>query len=332
MSHNDSRIKLTVQKQIVCVSILILAGKLAAFFLTNSVGILTDALESIVNVVTGFLSVISISVALKPHDANHPFGHGKVESLSASVEGFLILLAGIMIIIEAVKRFFVPSPIEDLGVGIVIVAIGGLLNYILGWYSIYTGKKHNSMALKAGGKHLQSDTYSTIGLVIGLLLLWITDISWLDSIIAIIFGFIIIYTGYKILKETTAHLMDETDFKAIKKLADILWKNKTPNWVEIHNLRLVTYGNVYHVDCDLVVPWYINVQEAHDESEILQNIVRSQYSEEMDFTIHMDACIEALCHQCGKENCTHRQYPYTDEDTWTVENITSMYSVHNNDL
>jgi len=328
MNPEQSRIKLTVQKRIVAGSVIIFLAKLGAFFLTNSVGILTDALESIVNVVTGFLTVYSISVALKPKDANHPFGHGKVESLSASVEGFLILLAGLIIIYEAVKRLFSPTMPEDLGVGIFIVTGGGVMNYLLGLYSTKTGKKHNSIALIAGGKHLYSDFYSTIGLVIGLILLWLTKIAWLDSVIAIIFGGIIIYTGFKILKETTSNLMDEADFGIVKELTDILWKNKTENWVEMHNLRMVKYGDAYHIDCDLVVPWYLNIREAHHESDILKAVVLEHYSEPVDFTVHMDACFPELCHQCSKSNCHVRQFPYTDEDVWTVETITSKRSVH----
>ncbi len=331
MTTKDSKIKLTVQKRIVAVSVVIFVGKLIAFYVTNSVGILTDALESIVNVVTGFLTVYSISVSLKPKDADHPFGHGKVESLSASVEGFLILLAGIIIIFEAVKRLFVPGEIQELGIGIFIVAAGGILNYLLGLYSIRTGKKHNSIALVAGGKHLHSDTYSTIGLVIGLLLLWITKIVWLDSVIAIIFGGIIIYTGFKILKETTSNLMDQADFKIVEELTDILWKNKQDNWVEMHNLKMIKYGDVYHIDCDLVVPWYLNIKEAHKEGDKLKKVILENYHESIDFTVHMDACFPDMCHQCAKKDCLHRQFPHTDEDVWTVEIVTAKKSVHKKD-
>lgn len=322
MSTQDSTIKLSVQKRIVTVSILILVAKFAAYLLTNSVGILTDALESIVNVVTGLVTVYSISVAIKPHDKNHPFGHGKVESLSASLEGILILMAGLVIIYEAIKRIFSPVMPEELGVGIVIVAVGGILNYLLGMYSVNVGKKHNSIALVAGGKHLQSDTYSTIGLVIGLLLLWWTNIAWLDSAIAIVFGGIIIYTGFKILKETTSNLMDEADFEMVKEISDIMWNNKTENWIEVHNLRLVKYGDSHHVDCDLVVPWFLNVREGHHESDHLRDVVKKQYSENMDFTVHLDACKPIFCDMCRKPECAHRTEEYTKTDSWTVDEVT----------
>ncbi len=218
-----------------------------------------------------------------------------------------------------------------MGVGIFIVAAGGVLNYLLGMYSIRTGKKHNSIALVAGGKHLQSDTYSTIGLVIGLLLLWITNIVWLDSVIAIIFGVIISYTGLKILKETTSNLMDQADFKIVEELTNILWKNKQENWVEMHNLKLLKYGDRYHIDCDLVVPWYLNIKEAHKEGDKLKEVILENYHELIDFTVHMDACFPDMCHQCAKKDCVHRQFPHTDEDVWTVEIVTAKRSMHKKD-
>lgn len=316
MGKDKHAVKLTVQKRIVIISVVLFFGKLIAYFLTNSVGILTDALESTVNVLTGFISLYSISVALKPRDKNHPFGHGKIESISASVEGFLILLAGLIIIFEAIKRLFNPIEIQQLDIGIIIIAVAGLINYILGYYSIKTGRKHESIALVAGGKHLQSDTYSTIGLVIGLILLLITKIAWLDSAIAIIFGSIIIYTGYKILKETTSNLMDQADFKILKDIKDLLWKNKSINWINIHNLKLLKYGDVYHLDCDLTLPWYINISDAHKEGASLEEIISKNYPESIDFTIHTDACDSSLCKHCNIESCNYRKDDFEKEINW----------------
>lgn len=318
MEVNKHRVKLTVQKRIVIISVVLFIGKLIAYFLTNSVGILTDALESTVNVLTGFISIYSISVSLKPRDKNHPFGHGKIESISASVEGFLILLAGLIIIFEAIKRLFNPIEIQQLDIGIIIIAVAGVINYILGYYSIKTGKKHDSIALVAGGKHLQSDTYSTIGLVIGLILLLITKIAWLDSAIAIIFGSIIIFTGYKILKETTSNLMDQADFKIMNEIKEILWKNKSNNWINIHNLKLLKYGDAYHIDCDLTLPWYMNISDAHKEVDSIEEVISKSFPVKIDFTIHTDACNSDLCINCKVENCNYRQHNFEHELNWTI--------------
>jgi cation diffusion facilitator family transporter len=235
---NNKDQKFNVQRIIAISSSLIFIGKLTAYFLTNSVGILTDALESTVNVITGFITLYAVYISIKPKDANHPFGHGKAEFMSASVEGFLIIIAGLIIIFEAIKRLFVPVDVSRLDIGIIIVAIAGLLNYLIGWYSIKIGKRYNSIALISGGKHLHSDTYSSIGLVIGLVLLYYTKLAWLDSLIALVFGTIIIVTGLKILKETTSNLMDEADLKLIEQFGNIIDNNKSNEWIDVHNFKL----------------------------------------------------------------------------------------------
>lgn len=318
MQAKNEKIKLIVQSRILTISVILFIGKLIAYFLTNSVGILTDALESTVNVLTGFISLYSISVALKPRDENHPFGHGKIESISASVEGNLILFAGLIIIFEAIRRLFNPVEIQQLDIGIIIVAIAGLINYILGYISIKTGRKYNSIALVAGGKHLQSDTYSTIGLVIGLILLLITKIAWLDSAIAILFGSIIIFTGYKILRETTSNLMDEADLALLKEIVEILSKKKSDIWINIHNLKLVKYGNTYHIDCDLTLPWYMNISDAHNESKLIIKIVSENYSNEIDFTIHTDECNTNLCKHCRILDCKYRKQEFVTDMEWSL--------------
>jgi cation diffusion facilitator family transporter len=321
MELNDKKIKLIVQRRIVIFSVIIFIGKLIAYYLTNSVGILTDALESTVNVLTGFISLYSISVALKPRDANHPFGHGKIESLSASVEGILILLAGLVIIFEAIKRLFDPIEIQQLDIGIIIIAIAGIINYVLGYYSIKTGRKFDSIALVSGGKHLQSDTYSTIGLVVGLIVLLLTKLVWLDSAIAILFGSIIIFTGYKIIKETTSNLMDEADITVLKEIVEILSKNKSKLWINIHNLKLVKYGDTYHIDCDLTLPWYMNISDAHKESDLVMKIISDNYSKKIDFTIHTDGCKPDLCKHCRILDCTYRIQEFSTDVEWTLDEI-----------
>ena len=303
---DKQNLKFNIQRIIAIASSLIFIGKLAAYFLTNSVGILTDALESTVNVATGFITLYAIYISLKPKDENHPFGHGKAEFLSASVEGFLIIIAGLVILYEAIKRLFIPAEISQLDIGILIVAIAGLLNYFIGWYSIKIGKKNNSIALISGGKHLQSDTYSSIGLVVGLVLLYFTKLVWLDSLIALIFGTIIVVTGIKILKETTAHLMDEADFKLIEQFGNFIDTNKSNDWIDIHNFKLIKYGNVYHINCDLVLPWNLFLSDAHEEGEKLKRLLASNFSEDIIFNLHIDECFKKYCKNCKRENCKER--------------------------
>ncbi|HEY1201158.1 MAG TPA: cation diffusion facilitator family transporter, partial [Niastella sp.] len=193
---------LRIQKWVVIVAVLLFIIKMVAFWVTQSVAILTDALESTVNVIAGFIGLYSLYIASKPRDENHPYGHGKAEFLSAAVEGTLIIVAGLVIVYESVLHFIYPKELQQLDRGIILVAITAVVNFVVGFISIRNGKKNNSLALVASGKHLQSDTYSTLGIILGLVLIKLTGLTWLDSVTAIVFAFIIIYTGYTILRHS----------------------------------------------------------------------------------------------------------------------------------
>ena len=317
----DPRLKFKVQRVIVSFSFLIFFGKLIAYFLTNSVGVLTDALESTVNVTTGLISLYSLYITLKPRDKNHPFGHGKAEFLSASVEGFLIILAGLIILFEAVKRLFTLAEVSQLDIGIIIIAAAGLLNYVIGMYSIRVGKRNNSIALVSGGKHLQSDTYSSIGLVVGLLLLNYTGLAWIDSAIALIFGTIIIVTGVKILMETTSNLMDEADFERIEVLSVIFETNRKKDWIDIHNLKLVKYGDTNHLSCDLVLPFYYSISKAHEEGEVLKTTITQGFPEDVMLTLHIDGCAPSYCINCEIDNCAERKSQFRSRVRWELSTL-----------
>lgn len=318
---SESSFKLKVQRRIVLFSLLLFIAKMVAYLITNSVAVLTDALESIVNVTTGFITLYSISVALKPKDRNHPFGHGKIESLSASLEGIMIIMAGLVIIYEAVRRVFEPAMIQQLNIAIIITGAAGLLNYLVGMQSIRTGKKYNSIALVSGGRHLKSDAYSTAGLIVGLLIIIITGRVWVDSMIAIIFGIIIIMTGVRILKETTSTLMDEADMVQLQDIVTAITQNRSNKWIEVHNLRLIKYGDSIHINCDLTLPWYLTISEAHKQSDLLKKSVSEGTRWTSDLTIHIDPCYPALCRICPVKECHVRTHPQTGQAEWTLETM-----------
>jgi len=173
---------------------------MTAWYLTHSVAILTDALESTVNVVAALIGVYSLYVSAKPKDEDHPYGHGKVEFISAAIEGTLIAVAGLVTIYQATLNLIHHHAITALDYGIILVAVTALVNYITGVICVRTGEKNNSLVLIASGKHLKTDTWSTLGIIVGLMLLYFTEFTWLDSVVAYIFAVIIIYTGYKIVR------------------------------------------------------------------------------------------------------------------------------------
>lgn len=309
-------------------SVLLLIAKTIAWYITGSVAILTDAFESIVNVVAGIIGVYSLYVSAKPRDQDHPYGHGKAEFISAAVEGTLISIAGLIIIYEAFNNLIHPHTIKKLDYGIVLVAVTGLINYFAGSVCIKTGTKNNSLALISTGKHLQTDTWSTMGIVVGLVLILITDLVWLDSAVAILFSIFIIFTGYKILRTSLAGIMDEADTTLLKKMVQTLNANRRENWIDLHNLRIIKYGSTIHLDCHLTVPWYLNVHEAHQEIDALSSLVQNEFGESVELFVHSDACMEFSCRICSKSNCTVRQHAFEKKVEWTMENISSNRKHH----
>ena len=325
---NQASYNLRVQKLIALVSIILFIVKVIAWYLTHSVAILTDALESIVNVVAGLIGVYSLYISAKPKDHDHPYGHGKVEFISAAIEGTLITVAGFIIIYESITNLLHPHLIQQLDYGILLVAGTAVVNYISGSFCIRTGKKNNSLALVASGKHLQSDTWSTLGIVTGLLLILFTRITWLDSAVAILFSFIIIITGYKIVRSSVAGIMDEADAGLLKKMVLMLNENRRENWVDLHNLRIIKFGGTIHLDCHLTVPWFLNVHEAHREIDSLSQLVKKEYGETVELFVHSDGCLDFSCSICNKRDCKERIHPFKKRVEWTLQNISSDQKHH----
>jgi cation diffusion facilitator family transporter len=319
---------LRLQKIITGVGIVLFSIKVVAWWLTGSVAILTDALESTVNIVAGMIGIYSLFVSAKPKDQDHPYGHGKAEFLSAAVEGTLVGVAGLFIIYEAVNSLVHPHVVQRLDYGILLVAFTGAINYIMGSICVKTGRRTNSLALVASGKHLQTDTYSTLGIIVGLILLYFSKQWWIDSVVAILFAFISLYTGYKIIRSSVAGIMDETDTTLMEKMVAMLNSNRQQNWIDLHNLRIIKYGGTLHVDCHLTVPWYLNVLEAHEEIEALSSLVKKEFGETLELFVHSDACMEFSCRICSKQDCTVRQHPFQKKIEWTMQNISTDNKHH----
>lgn len=318
-----SKQNLRVQKIITAIAILLFVVKIIAWYSTNSIAILTDALESIVNVIAALIGLYSLYLSAKPKDYDHPYGHGKAEFISAAIEGTLIAVAGFIIIYEAITNLLHPHTLKQLDYGISLVAATAVINYVAGVICLRVGKKNNSLALVASGKHLQADTWSTVGIIAGLILLVATKINWIDSAVALIFSFVIIYTGYKIIRKSIAGIMDEADEELLKKMVIMLNGNRKENWIDLHNLRIIKYGGTLHLDCHLTVPWYLNVHEAHTEIDELSTLVKKEFGESMELFVHSDGCLDFSCAICTKTACTVRKHWFEKKIEWTMANISS---------
>jgi len=310
-----------IQRLIAFASVVLFIAKLWAYYLTHSVTILTDALESTVNVIAGFVGLYSVILASRPRDLNHPYGHGKVEFISAAIEGSLISIAGLMIIYEAIDQLLHPRPLHKLSVGIIITVITGVLNLALGAYAVTIGKKNRSMTVEAAGKHLLTDAYSTFAIIAGLALLLITKWRWLDSAVAMLFAVIIIVTGYKVLRRSLAGIMDEANEQLLKEMIAALQQYRQPQWIDLHNLRVIQYGEVLHVDTHMTLPWYYQVKEAETEIHALEDLIRSQFGDKIELFIHIDACMPYSCRLCALEICPVRQASFTGQIPWDEHNV-----------
>jgi cation diffusion facilitator family transporter len=310
-----------LQRWVVLTGIVLLGGKFAAFLLTGSNAILTDALESIVNVVAGSFALYSLVLAAKPQDEDHPYGHGKIEFISASVEGAMIVIAGALIAGKSIYDFFHPHPLQKLDLGIVLIVISGIVNFIVGFSIARRGKKTHSMTMVAGGKHLQSDAWSTVGIVAGLVLIRFTGWTWIDNATALIFGGIIMYSGYRIVRKSISGIMDEADMELLGQIIEVLNENRHPNWIDIHNMRVIRYGPSLHIDCHVTVPYYLDVRQAHSEIEMIDQLINSRFENRVEFFIHTDGCVETSCSICSVANCPVRKFPKEATIHWTPENV-----------
>ena len=317
-------VAIRVQQWVIVTAVLLFVVKIVAYYLTHSVAVLTDALESTVNVVTAFTGLYSLRIAAKPRDENHPYGHGKVELLSASFEGILILVAGFMIVYESIDNLLHPHAIKQLDAGIILIATTALINFLVGAWCIRVGRKQHSIALESSGKHLQSDTWTTAGIVAGLILMRLTDIAWIDSAVAIISAIIIIVEGYKIIRQTVAGITDEADMELLEQLITVLNAHKRPAWIDLHNLRIIKYGSILHLDCHLTVPWYYNVNEAHAEVDALDQLIRNNFPQSLEMFVHTDGCVPPhSCRVCPLTECPVRKEAFEGRLEWTFQNITA---------
>jgi cation diffusion facilitator family transporter len=321
MVQEQWKFKIKTMRSILIIGSALMIVKFAAFFITHSNAILTDALESIINVFAGAFALFSLYYSSQPKDSDHPYGHGKIEYLSSGLEGSLIIFAGIAIIIKSIHSFFYPVMLHSLDVGLYLTMLTGVCNYVMGRYLIRYGERHNSTAMIADGKHLLSDTISSIAIVIGLLIIHFTKIYWLDNLIAVLAGIYICYTGYKLLKESVTSLLDEADVEKLNMVIGILNKSRREKWIDMHNLRVLKYGTHLHVDAHITLPWYDNLETSHTEVALVENLIKQQLGDELEFFIHADPCLPISCPICVVQNCPVRKAEFVKRLEWTLENL-----------
>jgi cation diffusion facilitator family transporter len=310
----------------ICASLLIGAGLMAvkfiAFSLTDSAAILSDALESIINVVAAGFALASIIIAAKSPDPTHPYGHGKVEYFSAGFEGALIILAALAIFYEAWPRLLHPQAIPRLEKGALLILGAALVNLFLGLVLVMVGRRTKSIVLIADGKHVLTDVYTTVGVVLGLVGVYFTGWNWLDGAVAFLVALNILVTGARLVHQSAAGLMDKSDPELLEEICRIIADNRRPMWIDIHQLRARRAGARVFIDFHLILPRDLSLDASHDEVKKLEKILNDYFADQADILIHADPCMEPECPVCGLESCDHRRAGLMMQRLWRADTLT----------
>ena len=304
------------------VSLIVFLLKVFAYNQTKSTAVLSDALEGIVNVVAAAFALWVIYIASKPADEDHPYGHGKLEYFSASFEGGFVFFAAIAIFFESSKALMHGQNLKQLDFGIAIIVIAGLINLFLGLYLKSVGTKHKSEALVASGQHVLTDFWTSLAVIVGLLIVLFTGWTWVDPVMGILLSFHLAGTGFMIVRRSIGALMDEFDPEALESLASAIRKNRVEGFIDIHQMRVIRSGHFHHVDAHLVIPEFWNIAVAHEWSEDFENSIVRDYPFDGEFAFHLDPCKKSYCEQCDLQNCPIRVKAFQKHKEITVQSLT----------
>lgn len=296
---------------------LLTALKMWAWYATNSSAIMSDALESLINVATAIMAIFAVYVSSRPADESHPYGHGKVEFFSSGVEGALILFAGLAILSYSVEALIYGTELSRMDFGLLLVGLAGGINFVLGLYLIRTGNKHHSEALVANGHHVLSDAWTSLGIVLGIVLVIITEIKWLDPLIAAVVGVWILFSGYKIIRKSVGRLMDEADPQLLARITRILATERRDSWIIPHRLRAWRSGATVRIDFHLIMPMYWTLEQTHEQEHALHDAIIAGLEEPCEIIVHTEPCFPACCRICSMDQCAIRAHPTEERLKWT---------------
>ncbi len=296
-------------------------AKMGAFLLTGSAAIFSDAAESVVHVLATSMALYSIILSSKPADKSHLYGHGNVEFFSAGIEGLLIIVAAVFIIFTAVMDIIKGTNLKQLDIGVMVISFAGIVNLLLGTYLLRSGKRTNSLTLIADGKHVLTDSYTSIGVIIGISLVMITKFQLLDPLFAIAIALNILATGYKLMRQSIGGLMAETDKDILKKIVDTILSDKKDYWIDIHQLRFWQSGDKIFIDFHLILPYFFTIKESHSEEDEIQKLLEKQFTNSQ-IKIHFDYCHPQLCKFCDYQKCTVRDHDKSITFSWDEEKLT----------
>ena len=317
MPNQTARLRVAVLS--IVVGCVVLGMKYIAFHVSQSAALKSDAIENVVNVVAAVFALGAIIFADKPADREHPYGHGKIEHFSAAFEGGMISLAAVLIGYEAIRSIVEGVPIQNLTLGLGINFAAGVLNGLLGLFLIHQGKRQQSNALEADGHHVFSDFYVTLGLAAGLLLVKATGMTWLDPAMALAVCVVLAFTGFKLVRTSSAALLDTEDPELLQHLVEVMNRVRPKDIVAIHELRTLRSGRYIHVDIHMVIPEFYGIGQGHELADQFGKAVLAEAVIEGELHTHVDPCLRAFCNQCDLISCPVRQSPQIYECKITVD-------------
>jgi cation diffusion facilitator family transporter len=304
--------------------VVILAGKFFAYGLTGSAAVLSDAMESVVNVVAGGLLLLSLGIAARPADTDHPYGHGKVEFFSAGIEGAMIFMAAVLIAVEAVQALVVGPELRRLDQGLAVLAVFSVANWALGIYLVRVGHRTRSAALVADGRHVLTDVWTTGGVLVGLGLVWVTGWTLLDPLMALAVAANILREGFRLVRDSVHGLMDKADEETLQGVTEALAARRGPEWIDIHGLRTWQAGAALHVDMHLQVPRYLSAEQLHDIHESIEEVLCELIGAGGGLVVHFDPCRPNACSRCEQPDCPVREAALVARPPLTLESATRM--------
>jgi cation diffusion facilitator family transporter len=329
----DRTDQLNLRKKAAYISLAIGIGmfitKMTAYFITGSVAIFSDAAESVVHVAATGMALFSIILSSKPADESHLYGHGNIEYFSAGAEGLLIIFAAGYIIYEAIMSLIKGPTLQLLSIGVIFIAAAGFVNLVLGYYLIRTGRITNSITLVADGKHVLTDAITSIGVLVGIVLVLITDFILLDPILAILVAINIVFTGYKLIRESIGGLMLETNPQVLRKISDKLVAIKKDYWIDLHELRYWQSGERTFMDFHLILPYYFTIEQSHKEEKRIDEELEKDFLNSQ-IKIHFDFCVPELCRYCGYSSCQVRKEAKSISFDMNLTKMTGkpVYQIH----
>ena len=266
-------------------AVLTISLKATAYFFTGSIGLLSDALESVINLVAALIALLVIKIAAQPPDDDHAFGHDKAEYFSSGIEGVLIFFAAFGIFYSAVPRLFAPQPLERIGIGLSITLVATLINLIVGLILIRAGRHHHSIVLEADGRHLLTDVWTSVGIVLGIVVVGLTGWFVLDPIIALLVALNILWTGFQLIRRSALGLMDTAvSTETQKKIEEILDGYIKEKKIDYHALRTRQSGARKFISVHILVPDDWTVQKGHDLTEEIEDEIRRAVTDSIVFT------------------------------------------------